>query len=146
MINYLRRLIPRRFQSATAKCPTPRDVFSTLVNYLTDLDDWDRAYFKAKSCKWWIEVQPKRKGDNFLVTIKFPYDDTPADVLREKGVELPKCFMLRKFKRRNKVQFEVFRSDISTIAPFLDSVFKQLYGCSNDYIVSGKLILGFWQY
>lgn len=140
----LRRTLPRRLQSGSFKYPTSIDVFNSLIDHLMKLDEQDKVYFTAKKCKGWAEVRLHR-GGGFLVSIKFPYKDSLEAIVAEKGIKVPECWGVRYFKKRKKVTFWVGKKDRDTIEPFLDLVFKKLYGCLSNYTVIGKLSLGIWQ-
>jgi hypothetical protein len=144
MIDFLHRIIPKRLQSGTSRCPTPVDVFNKLIDdVMMDKDELDKAYFKAKKCKGWAEVYWE-KG-NIIVNFKFPFADSLETIFAEKGIKKPEGWGLKFFKKKKKAVFHLSKNHKDSIAPFLDLVFKNLYDCPTNYILSGKMILGLWQ-
>lgn len=144
MWNFLRQIRPRRARSGTPKFPKPVDVFNVLINDLMDLDEWDKASFVAKKCKWRVEVQPDKSC--FLVMITYPFSDSPESLFMQKKVGLPSDWNIKKFRKKKKVTLSLEKSNKNSIAPFLDLIFRRLYNCPDNYSVFGKLVLGFWQY
>ena len=144
MINFLRRIIPRRIRSGSSKYPTPKDVYDTLISDLVELSESDKLYFRTRDYKKWVEVCFNR-GD-ILVTIAFLYNDTLENIFTERGVVIPERWGIKQFKRKKKVVFRLASTQRDTISQFLDIVFKNLYENSEDYIVFGKTVLGCYQY
>ncbi len=146
MLKFLGKILPRRLHSGSEKFPDPLHVFQSLISDIVNLDlgPGDKAFFRCKcsGCKGWAEVRPWY--GLLLVTISFPFKESPDKILNEKELTLSKQWGVHSFKKGKQASFVVGTSDIDTISPFLDKVFRILYDCPQDYRLFGKLVLGFW--
>jgi hypothetical protein len=145
-------LIPKRIQSGSRDYPTPAHVFNTLIQNLIELDkQWDarffngqdRVYFRAKGYKSHVELRMHRK--EILVDFWFPYGGTPEELYNEKGIRVPAEWVFKKYRLKKHVVFHAQKSEKELLVNFFNSLFRELYGCPENYVVIGKLTLGFWQ-
>jgi len=143
MLSIFRKIIPRRARSGTSKYARPTDVFNALIERLTELDDFDKVYFRAKNYKGWAEVRLCKR--NLVVSFKFPFNESIETVFEEKRIKAPGHWCSGGFKKRKKAIFRLSINHKDTIGPFLDVIFKKLYGCPNNYTLFGKSFLRFWE-
>lgn len=159
MFNYFRGLIPETLQSGSPDCPLPLDVYNVFIDKLLALDEkwyadiWDSqdvVCFKANGFKPCIEIR-MRKGA-IRVDLSFPSKDDPYVLLKNKEIEISERWVFKKerwiFKRsdmKRHFYFYAQKYEKESLAVFLDSLFRKLYGCPEGYVIQGKLSLGTWQ-
>jgi hypothetical protein len=60
--------------------------------------------------------------------IRLPCNDSFQHIFDKREIEIPRSWELDYFKRGKSARFRVGKEYAETIGPFLDAVFKQIYG------------------
>jgi len=132
--------IPVKAKSGTELYPHPIDVFRFMANELLSLNREDEVIFKNKDADSWV-LLGWHSSEILEVTFKYPHKIQPKEAFGQKGIIIPENWILENLKKRKKVTFRVEKKDGDSIPLFLDTAFKKFYGCSENYIVSGRSIL-----
>lgn len=140
------RIFSTRFSSVTDEYRTSVEVFNAaIVNLISQQRLGDRVYFKTKAAEskgkcevGWCDdklLSLTWEPTEFQVSISLPLKDSLKNIFDKQGIKIPECWKLDLLKKGKLVRFRVRREYAQTIGPFLDLVFRQLYGCSDNYNV-----------
>lgn len=140
------RIVSTRFSSGTDECDTSVEVFNAAIgNLISQQRLGDRVYFNTKVAKSKGRCEVSWCDDKLLsltweptelqVSISLPLKDSLENIFDKRGIKIPKCWKLDLLKKGKRVRFRVRKEYAKTIGPFLDLVFRQLYGCSDNYNV-----------
>jgi hypothetical protein len=127
----------KTINSNTSAYPTPKHLIIGLIGELLMPNNWKWLHVDDNKSKGWAEVA--LDGDDFLINLSFPYKDNFEKVFVDRGIRVPESWKLDYFKKNKAVTFRTKSNEIDSVSIFIDTIFKQLYNCDADYILSGNL-------
>ena len=136
--------LPRsRMISGTHNYPTTQDVFKASINVLTELGHGHIVYYRIRRCNWWAIVEWDKMSvelseGNYLVSIKFPSENSPKIIFKENIIRITEGWTIEKLGRRWATLY-VRRINKETIAPFLYSFYDNFYGEFKNYRLIGDI-------
>jgi hypothetical protein len=144
------RILSTKLKSGTPEYPTRIAVFNAAVDNLVNQARFsDRIYFRSAGrrpspiCQvgWAAPKHPSLSWHptELEVRIGLPHTESFPYVFGKRGVEIPGCWRLDRFKRGKWAQFRFAKEYAETIGPFLDAVYRQVYGCSEDCVVGAYI-------
>ena len=141
LLDESRDIRAKTIESSTSQYSTPKDVYLFLLSKL-EAGRTGAVSFRPKDTVGYVVVcfdygEKRELPSEVSVSIKYPYDEEPNQLISRLGISFPSGYALSAWKRRECAFFDGPRCPPSDLAETIDQLFTKLLGASPNYIVRG---------